>query len=226
MKGAIALPIGIMLVVTCNAYGQPASEVTWTAETQQLVANGDPAKGKVLAQKKCARCHADDGTGADEALPSLAGQLAAYTYKQLRDFQSGARENPAKRVLRKLSAQDLADLAAWYASSRPDSPAAQQRSGLMVVVKAAYKSWIAACDSCHGANGKGMPIDSPALAGQSAEYFITTMQDYKEGLRTNDAHSRMRVIAAALAERQIEELANYYASLPSRESMARMQGMD
>ena len=41
----------------------------------------------------CAACHGADGNSANGAWPSLAGQHATYTYKQLMDFKEGRRVN-------------------------------------------------------------------------------------------------------------------------------------
>ena len=75
---------------------------------------------------------------------------------------------------------------------------------------------IKACASCHGRDGRGGQFDHPALAGQYPEYLVYTMTEFQEGDRSNDIYSRMRTIAEALTEEEIEGLAGYYgAAVPA-----------
>ena len=69
-----------------------------------------------------------------------------------------------------------------------------------------------ACASCHGRDGRGGQFDHPALSGQYPEYFIYTLTEFQEDDRTNDIYSRMRHIAQALTEEEIEALASYYGT--------------
>lgn len=80
-------------------------------------AGGDVANGKELAEY-CADCHGDDGLG-DEDVPAIAGMDAAKHAKELADFKSGARPDEEEDMVdsvEDLSEQDMADLAAYYAS--------------------------------------------------------------------------------------------------------------
>ena len=83
-------------------------------------ADGDPAAG---AQKKqmCEGCHGIKGYRTAYptvySVPKLGGQSAAYVVKALQDYQSGARRHPSMdAIAASLSAQDMADLAAYYES--------------------------------------------------------------------------------------------------------------
>jgi len=80
-------------------------------------AGGDAAHGKELAAD-CADCHGADGKG-DAETPSLVGHDEAYFVEQLQAFKSGARKDEDDTMLmytEDLSEQDMADLAAYYAS--------------------------------------------------------------------------------------------------------------
>ncbi|HET7764037.1 MAG TPA: cytochrome c [Burkholderiales bacterium] len=83
----------------------------------EAYAAGDAVAGKQKSQA-CAACHGTDGnapTGPD--FPRLAGQHYDYLLKALRDYKSGARKNPIMGgQVSALSAQDLADLAAYFSS--------------------------------------------------------------------------------------------------------------
>lgn len=75
-------------------------------------ATGDPEAGREKA-RGCAACHGIDGHG---RIP-LADKTAAYLEEQLRAYQSGARrEQTMNTIARQLDDQDIADLAAYYAS--------------------------------------------------------------------------------------------------------------
>lgn len=77
-------------------------------------AGGDVANGKALSAD-CSDCHGEDGLG-DEDTPAIAGLDAAGHAKQLADFQSGAVESEMVDYVEGLSEQDMADLAAYYAT--------------------------------------------------------------------------------------------------------------
>ena len=87
--------------------------------TTPALAAGDAASGKQKSQA-CAACHGPDGnapTGPD--FPRLAGQHEDYLLKALKDYKSGARKNPIMGgQVGGLSAQDMADLAAYFSSQK------------------------------------------------------------------------------------------------------------
>lgn len=67
------------------------------------------------------------------------------------------------------------------------------------------------CVQCHGAQGEGQPsVGFPALAGQSKDYLLKQLQDFKAGRRSS---SVMRPIVQALTEQQLDSVAEYYAGL-------------
>ncbi len=86
-------------------------------------AAGTAAAGKVKAAV-CAACHGLDGRSQMPEAPHLAGQVEGYLVEQLRAFKSGERHNEQMAIIAKpLSAQDIDDLAAWYASLAPTNAA-------------------------------------------------------------------------------------------------------
>jgi cytochrome c553 len=66
------------------------------------------------------------------------------------------------------------------------------------------------CTMCHGALGMSVS-NAPNLAGQFPEVVIKQMHDYKSGRRSG---SLMQALATNLTDREIRDLAAYYASLP------------
>jgi len=81
------------------------------------LADGDPIRGKELTVE-CSDCHGEDGMG-DEEYPRIAGLDKDYLYEQLVKIKNGERSERAEMMLwffEDLEEQDLADLAAYYAS--------------------------------------------------------------------------------------------------------------
>ncbi|MFM9429100.1 cytochrome c553 [Variovorax sp. GrIS 2.14] len=66
------------------------------------------------------------------------------------------------------------------------------------------------CTMCHGAQGMSVS-NAPNLAGQYPEVVMKQLEDYKGGQRRN---SVMQALARSLSQRDIEDLAAYYAYLP------------
>lgn len=79
-------------------------------------AGGDAKAGQQKSQT-CAACHGDGNKSIDPQYPRLAGQYADYLAKALNDYKTGARKNAIMAGLAAtLSAQDIEDLAAFYAT--------------------------------------------------------------------------------------------------------------
>jgi cytochrome c553 len=217
--------IAALIAPTLGNAIESGSQIAWTTETLKLVKNGNAEKGKTLAES-CKACHGERGEGMDAevvdgetipSIPALAGQVANYTFKQLRDYFNGDRAHDSMTSVAKgLSEQDAADLAVWYASL----PAPQQKTGnenLAVAEKMVKegdgKRILPPCFVCHGANGQGEKMDIPSLAGQHADYFERTLMAYKNDQRHNDIYSRMRLIAKQLKDDEIKALARYYQNM-------------
>jgi len=212
--------LAFMAPVVVNA--EPASQIAWTPDVLNRVKNGNLNKGKELAES-CKSCHGDKGQGMKEetrddeilpAIPALAGQLATYTYKQLRDYFNGSRSHDQMTgVAKGLTEQDAADLAVWFSSllAQGNKSSSQNLARAEKMVEQGDgKRILPPCFVCHGSKGEGEKQDIPALAGQQADYFARTLLAYKNGQRHNDIYSRMRLIAQQLSEEEIKELAQYY----------------
>ena len=80
-------------------------------------AGGDADRGLALSED-CAGCHGDDGKG-DEDIPAVAGMDEAAHVAALKAYASGEREDESEMMADyavDLSEQDMADLAAYYAT--------------------------------------------------------------------------------------------------------------
>ena len=68
------------------------------------------------------------------------------------------------------------------------------------------------CASCHGVNGQSQSPMVPNLAGQQREYIVNQLQDYRDHTRSNKyAVQYMWGMAGSLTNKQIQELADYFA---------------
>jgi cytochrome c553 len=77
--------------------------------------------------------------------------------------------------------------------------------------KAATEKAETLCAGCHGPEGISTNPLWPNLAGQKEQYFIKTLKEYRDRTRPDP---NMAALAQGLSDREIEDLAAYYAGLP------------
>jgi len=193
-----------------------------TPDQAALLADADPAEvGKW--KKKCAKCHGDDGISDDDEVPHLAGQNARYMFRQLLAFKNDAREGGRmNKTARKLSDRDMANLVALY-STTPLPPMRDEPvpAAPALVTGGDPGRQLESCAKCHGDNGLGSneKYDAPALAGMPYDYFVATMEAFRDGSRANDDDGVMRDAAKALTDAEMEALADYYLALGKRQRL-------
>lgn len=82
-------------------------------------AAGDAVAGKAK-MAVCAACHGADGISAVPIYPNLKGQKEAYLVSSLKAYKSGQRKGGMSAIMAPqataLSDQDMANIAAYYAS--------------------------------------------------------------------------------------------------------------
>ncbi|MGF6491993.1 cytochrome c553 [Luteibacter sp. 621] len=208
MCGAAGVPKGWLIPAAPPVTStQPTSAVVLTPDLDLRAAYGAVGRGGTLALK-CTMCHGTRGVTSAE-IPSLAGEQASSVYKQLKDFQSGARTSAVMRPLvLDLSDQDFRDLAAFYASL-PRAPAQDLGSAPDIVAVGAPMRNIAPCGSCHGAMTS--KIGAPWLDGQSVVYLQTQLAAFAHAQRRNDINGQMRNVAKNLTDKEMHDAAEYYA---------------
>jgi len=86
--------------------------------------------------------------------------------------------------------------------------------GFNLAYKGDPKRMLKPCGTCHGRNGEGGMHDSATLVGQGRDYFIASMEAFRDEDRTNDIYSRMRLIAEVMTDEEIEAVAYFYAAVP------------
>lgn len=69
----------------------------------------------------------------------------------------------------------------------------------------------AACGACHGSNGGGGV--GPALAGQTVQYIVGRLNQYKAGEKVGNQSNMMWGQAAGLSDTDINDLAEYIVTL-------------
>lgn len=100
-----------------------AALANWYEATPlHISANGDPAvvdTGRYLAGY-CMGCHGMKGQPVAREFPVIAGQNAPYIADQLANYKSDARQHPLMKVIaRRLSAEDMVALAAFFSQLDP-----------------------------------------------------------------------------------------------------------
>jgi cytochrome c553 len=189
----------------------------------QGVVKGDPAKAQQIVTQVCAVCHGSDGNSTTPINPNLAGQHPEYIFKQLANFKAqggkpAERENAVMAgMAANLSADDMSNLAAYFASQKL-IPRGARDPELAKLGQAIYRGGIlargvAACASCHGPNGAGIPAQFPRLSGQYAEYTEAQLKAFRVGERANDPNRIMRMVAAKLSDREIKAVSEYVGGL-------------
>jgi len=189
----------------------------------ELATKADSAKGQSIANKVCAACHGADGNSAIPTNPKLAGQISEYIQKQLANFKpapgkEAERKNPIMGgMAASLSAEDMRDVAAYFAAQRTKPGTARHQETLAF----GRKIWrggdaskgLPACAACHGASGAGLPILYPRLAGQYPEYVEAQLKAFRSGERSNDPNKMMEAIASKMSDPEIRAVADYIFGL-------------
>ena len=177
-------------------------------EYRKRIGPGNPWAGW-LKSGLCLNCHGNNNQPQPNP-PKLAGQYASYILKQLKDYRAGKRTDPAmSRIAVTLAEEDLDDIAAYFASRKT------MRGSEMLIYRAGearYMDTSRGCVTCHGENGKGIgPGNSaaPVIGGQYKDYLVEELEDFRDGLRANDATGIMPFVASMMSDEEIEQIAVY-----------------
>jgi len=185
-----------------------------------LFDSGDAARGLPA----CVSCHGAAGNSTIAANPKLSAQFEAYTYKQLVDFTTANRNNPVMTTYAKmLSDDEKKNVAAFLATQTPKQGAAKNKDSVELGKKI-YRGGIAAtgvaaCASCHGATGNGIPAQFPRLAGQHQDYTVAQLQAFKSAASSKAPATarknsvQMVTLASRMTEDEMKAVADYIAGL-------------
>ena len=173
----------------------------------------------------CERCHGADGGGYDDSvIPRLAGLDPAYLEASLRAFASGSRHSgmmqPVAAALEpaqfeRLSTHFAALDAPPPATGRCEDPAAVARGNALATSGDPARK-IPACTGCHDPSATDRNPLYPALAGQHRDYLALQLRLFRDHKRGGTAYAGlMRAAADRLEDRDIDDLAAYFATLPA-----------
>jgi cytochrome c553 len=200
------------------------------AQYRELALGGlavPPQSGQSLATSEttapaagaCARCHGAGAARPTSALvPILHGQPAEFIVASLEAYAGAQRASGIMQpVARGLAGDDFRRVADYYAALQ--APAALEgptdasaiARGRALAENGDLARRVPACTGCHGQEALKT---YPRLAGQNSAYLLNRLRLWKNGLAPGTAtETIMAPIARALSERQIEDVAAYYASV-------------
>jgi len=174
----------------------------------------------------CVACHGASGNSTNPAWPSLAGQNAAYVKAQLKYWHDKTRVDPSGIMpsqAANLSAQDMEDLAAFFALQVPTGGEADPtywQAGEKLYRGGDPSRNIPACMACHGPVARGVPSSGyPELRGQHSVYVLAQLQQYAadarytrddKGVSTGGLYGQiMHTIASRLSQEDMRNVASY-----------------
>jgi cytochrome c553 len=116
-----------------------------------------------------------------------------------------------------LSRDDMANLAAYFGAQQAKPRSARDpelvKLGQDIYRGGILKKGVAACASCHGPSGSGIPAQFPRLAGQHAQYTADQLKAFRGGQRANDPNRMMRTTAEKLSDRELAAVAQFIEGL-------------
>jgi cytochrome c553 len=171
-----------------------------------------PALAQSIAEKVkvCAGCHGEDGKPIDKTIPIIWGQQAGYIYIQLRDFKRGDRKDESMQpIVSSFEKNDMLAIAEYF-SQKPWPNLGQPRASKDVAQRALSAEHSVGCTSCHLEQFQGAGT-VPRLAGQSQEYLVKTIADFRTRARGNNPG--MTDLMRATSPDDLPALAEYFAGL-------------
>ena len=236
--GIAAFAVAAVAFAQTTVQAVPADAAAKTAPLVEAKATwGDVKRGATKAGT-CAACHGLDGNPTDAQYPRLAGMPERYVAHQLTMFKSGERNTGMAAVMKPfadaLSAQDMRDLGAYFATQKAGAGVADDtviasgpntgkkffEVGQQLFRNGDKARGIPACMACHGPSGGGNPGPAfPAVAGQQSAYVQRRLEEYRTGTTTQgDAHlfNIMAKVAKPLTDEEIRSVASYVQGLHHR----------
>ena len=232
--GCLALPLLLSVpVLWASAQGTPPPGSTMPGTTTPgSAAPAGPPPGLVLKfsapsaergqalSRSCAGCHGPGGVSTQAAVPGLAGQVPSYTRFQLSVFRAKLRPSAVMQgVASRLSDQDIADLAAYFAAGEP-GPAWAADPALRARGAALFQGGdndrnVIACAVCHGEDGRGADRQGIAsVANLAPEYGLEVLHEFRDTPRFGVPHpDAMRIALKPLSDDDLKAVAAYISSM-------------
>ena len=240
--GVACLALAAAAYAQSTAVAVPDNAPVQTAPLDTKPATWGDAKAGQTKAGACAACHGLDGNAMQQNAPRIAGMPERYIADQLHLFKSGQRTSGMAAIMAPfagiLSAQDMRDVGAWYASQKGGAGiaddtliAAGPNKGMKFyqVGEKLYRAGdsargIPACMACHGPSGAGNPGPAyPSVNGQDHAYVARRLEEYRTGTTTakDAAHFKlMASVAKSLTDEEIQSLGSYVQGLHARSAGA------
>ncbi len=201
-----------LFIAACS--GPPPHPDTFT-RTGEMIALSGGGRG---AAGSCMTCHGLNGEGDGHLVPRLAGLDRGYLERQLNFFAYGQRAHPQMAAIAKaLSRPERGSVAAYYESLGENSATIECGAATLATARLYQfgdaRRGIASCASCHGANGRGVGLGNPPLAGQPSAYLAAQLDRWRSGRRYGDPLGTMTRISQRLKPDEVRALAVYAATL-------------
>jgi cytochrome c553 len=168
-----------------------------SAPVREAPSFGDPVAGKA-ASAGCGKCHGADGISHEPMVPSLAGQEPVYLVSAIKAYRDHDRSDETPMPSR--TDEQIEDLAAYYSTQQNQASVEDALTGQQMAAK---------CDRCHNPASGERRLNVPVLRGQSHDYLVKAMKEYRREDREN---SMMHKMSSSYSDEMIEALATYYAS--------------
>jgi cytochrome c553 len=170
--------------------------------SQSAPVRSAPPFGDVLAGKAdsagCGKCHGARGVSRKPMIPSLAGQEPFYLVSAIKSYHNDNRNDEAEMPDR--TDEQIENIAAYYST---------QLIVPSVDTDLTVERMAAKCDRCHYPPSGKRKLDVPSLRGQSHDYLVKSMKEYRGSDRDN---SMMHKMSSRFSDEKIEALATYYAN--------------
>jgi len=172
----------------------------------------DAQRGGSLAAHSCANCHGADGRSQQPGIPSLAGQPAEFITLQMILFREGLRQVPTMTAFAaNLPDRDIEDIAAHFAAFPHGPPDDRRPRDAALFAAGQAIAARANCGVCHLPDFRGRN-QIPRLTAQREEFLLSTMIEYRDGLRVG-TDSNMNGAVAGIGNADLAALAHYLAQL-------------
>ena len=238
LVGVAALAVAAAAFAQTTVTPVPENAPVQAIPLVEAKATWGDAKAGATKAGACAACHGLDGNAMQQNAPRIAGMPERYVANQLGLFKSGERSTGMAAVMKPfadaLSAQDMRDVGAYFATQKPGAGVADDSviaSGpnkdmkFFEVGQRLFRSGdaargIPACMACHGPAGAGNPGPAyPRIAGQQSAYVARRLQEYRAGTTTARDPKLFNVMAAVtkqLSDEEIQALGSYLQGLHAR----------
>jgi cytochrome c553 len=154
----------------------------------------------------CGLCHGSNGVPVGPEIPVIWGQQQNFLVKEIHDYRAGDRYNALMAaVAHGVAQEDTRPIGAYFAAKTwPKGTPSSAGPDPSITDK------LEQCQACHQPGFLG-GAQGPRLAGLNQQYLAKTMDDFANGVRTNNLD--MPGFMKALTESERHAMAKYLSGL-------------